>query len=80
MNNTKQISNAYREIGVLHNDGLDFIINNLDPTDPVVIEKIIELTSQYMQNTTDKITKLDFAFYYNLIATNINRLNQIPFD
>jgi hypothetical protein len=33
-----------------------------------------------MQNTTDKITKLDFAFYYNLIATNINRLNQIPFD
>ena len=80
MNNTKQISNAYREIGVLHNDGLDFIINNLDPTDPFVIEKIIELTSQYMQNTTDKITKLDFAFYYNLIATNINRLNQIPFD
>ena len=80
MNNTKQISNAYREIGVLHNDGLDFIINNLDPTDPVVIEKIIGLTSQYMQNTTDKITKLDFAFYYNLIATNINRLNQIPFD
>jgi len=67
-------------IGILHNDGLDFIINNLDPTDPVVIEKIIELTSQYMQNTTDKITKLDFAFYYNLIATNINRLNQIPFD
>ena len=51
MNNTKQISNAYREIGVLHNDGLDFIINNLDPTDPVVIEKIIDIhTRNFRKN------------------------------
>ena len=78
--NTKQISNPNREIGILHNEGLDFIINNLDPDEPVDIERINELTSQFMQNTTEKTSKLDFAIYYNLSATNLNRLNHIPFD
>lgn len=55
MMNTKQISNPNREIGILHNEGLDFIINNLDPDEPVDIERINELTSQFMQNTTEKL-------------------------
>lgn len=67
-------------IGILHNEGLDFIINNLDPDETVDIERINELTSQFMQNTTEKTSKLDFAIYYNSSATNLNRLNHIPFD
>lgn len=80
MKNTKQISNPYREVGVLHNEGLDFVIKNFAPREPVDIERIIQLTSKYAQNIAEKPAKSDFAFYYDLTATNINVLNQIPFD
>lgn len=44
MKNPKQISNPYREVGILHNEGLDYVIKNLNPKEPVAIERIIELT------------------------------------
>ena len=59
-------------IGILHNEGLDFIINNLDPDETVDIERINELTSQFMQNTTEKTSKLDvYQLGYQVLTFGI---------
>jgi len=80
MKNVKQISNPYREVGILHNEGLDYVIKNLNPKEPVIIEKIVELTAQYLQIVKNSSNKSDLALYYEFVATTINGLNQIPFQ
>lgn len=80
MKNVKQISNPYREVGILHNEGLDYVIKNLNPKEPVTIDKIVELTAQYLQTVKNSSNKSDLALYYEFVATTINGLNQIPFQ
>ncbi|MBV6462402.1 MAG: hypothetical protein HJHJAOHD_02551 [Flavobacteriales bacterium] len=80
MKNSKQISNPYREVGRLHNEGLDYVIKNLNPKEQVTIEKIIELTGQYLLTIKNNTSKADLALYYEFVATTINGLNQIPFQ
>jgi hypothetical protein len=80
MKNTKQVSNPYYEIGLLHNEGLDFVIQNLPPMEPVLIEKIIQLSSQNLQIINNTPAKLSQAIYFDFIASTINKLNQIPFE
>lgn len=80
MKNTRQISNPYREVGILHNEGLDYVIKNLNPKEPVTIEKVIELVSQYLLTVKNTTAKSELALYYEFIATTINGLNQIPFQ
>ncbi|MCC7333222.1 MAG: hypothetical protein IT232_11520 [Flavobacteriales bacterium] len=80
MKNSKQISNPYREVGILHNEGLDYVIKNLNPKEPVTIERIIELTGQYLLTLKNSTSKSDLALYYEFVATTINGLNQIPFQ
>lgn len=80
MKNTKQVSNPYYEIGILHNEGLDFVIQNLAPTEPVLIEKIIKLSSKNLQIINNTPAKLSLAIYFDFIASSINKLNQIPFE
>lgn len=74
----KQITNPYQKIGVLHNEGVDYVINNLKPKE-VTIEKIIDTTGQYLGkvNNTEKPSAL--ALYCESITLTINRLNQVPF-
>ena len=80
MKKTKQVSNPYFEIGVLHNEALDFVIQNLPPKEPVLTEKIIKLSSQNLQIINNTPAKLSLAIYFDFIATTINKLNQIPFE
>jgi len=80
MKNAKQISNPYQEVGILHNEGLDYVIKNLNPKEPVTIEKIVELTAKYLQTVKNSSNKSDLALYYEFVATTINGLNQIPFQ
>lgn len=80
MKNVKQISNPYREVGILHNEGLDYVIKNLNPKEPVTIDKVVELTAQYLQTVKNSSNKSDLALYYEFVATTINGLNQIPFQ
>ena len=80
MKNVKQISNPYREVGILHNEGIDYVIKNLNPKEPVTIDKIVELTAQYLQTVKNSSNKSDLALYYEFVATTINGLNQIPFQ
>lgn len=80
MKNPKQISNPYRKVGVLHNEGLDYVIKNLNPNEPSTIERIIELTGQYLLIIENSSSKSDLAVYYEFVATIINELNQIPFQ
>lgn len=80
MKNTKQVSNPYYEIGILHNEGLDFVIQNLAPMEPVLIEKIIKLSSKNLQIINNTPAKLSLAIYFDFIASSINKLNQIPFE
>lgn len=79
MKNSKQISNPYREVGLLHNEGLGYLIENLNPNVPVNIEKIIELTGQYLLKITNSTSKSELACYFEFVATTINKLNLIPF-
>lgn len=80
MKNVKQISNPYREVGILHNDGLEYVIKNLNPKETVTIDRIVELTAQYLQTVKNSSNKSDLALYYEFVATTINGLNQIPFQ
>jgi ferritin-like protein len=80
MKNEKQISNPYRAVGILHNEGLDYVIKNLNSKEPVTIDKIVELTAQYLQTVKNNSNKSDLALYYEFVATTINGLNQIPFQ
>lgn len=73
-------SNPYWQVGILHNDGLDFVIKHLYPKEQVTIEKVIELVSEYLQSIKNANTKYDLAVYYEFIATTINGLNQISFQ
>ena len=75
----KQISNPYREVGLLHNEGLDYVIKNLKPKEPVAIETIVTLTAKYLQSVKNNSNKTDLEIYYEFVATTINGLNQIPF-
>ena len=74
-----QISNPYIEVGKLHNEGLDFVIKNLNPKEKPTIHQVLELVSKYLLKLTDSKSKKDLAFYYEFVATNTNILAQIPF-
>lgn len=67
-------------MGILHNEGLDYVIKNLNPKEPVTIDKIVELTAQYLQIVKNSSNKSDLTLYYEFIATTINGLNQVPFQ
>lgn len=79
MENTKQISNPFREIGVLHNEGLDFVIKGLKPRE-VTIEKILKLTGEYLLKIEDSSKKSDLAANCQAVASTINQINQVSFE
>lgn|SRR5690554_3417255 len=79
MDNNKQISNPYRKIGVLHNEGVSFVIKTLTPKE-VTIEKIIDSTGQYIEKINKTTKPSDLALYCESIGLTINKLNQVPFE
>lgn len=74
----KQISNPYYKVGILHNEGLDYVVKNLKPR-KATIEAVLGLVSEYGQQVTEARTQIDMANYYEFAATSLNGLNQIPF-
>jgi hypothetical protein len=77
--NKNQISNPYDSLALLHNNGLDSVIKGLSPKE-VTIQKIIDLSSQYLSQVNNNQSRVENANYYALIARVINSLNQVPFS
>jgi len=72
--------NPFKEIGILHNKGLNYIVNHLDSTIPVTQEAIINLTCTYISQIGVRATDVDLAWYNELISKSLNRLRQYPLE
>jgi hypothetical protein len=80
----ESLTNPYESIGLLHNDGLDYIINNLGASPTA--EEIINLSATYVCITCDNIAsptiwqKSKYAAYgaYGLNAYLCNDINKKP--
>jgi len=74
------VMNPYDAIGKVHNKGLDFVIEKLNPQEEIKYERIVELVSQYIvslktnephkEDCTDM--KEDFIFGYVGIGKSLN--------
>lgn len=60
---TKQISNPYLQVGILHNEGLGAVINSLDPNQPIFVESIIENSSNFLMDVCQENSKKRFSFH-----------------
>lgn len=78
MENQRALTNPFRKVGLLHNEGLDSVINNLSP-DNVDVEKVLAQTSKYLLEIDESSKKLDFALHYAATGTAVNGVEQIPF-
>ncbi len=78
MSSFSKFSNPYLPIGDSHNDGLDYVVARLGSNPN--IEKVVELSSEYLQTVAGETTKASFALYYQLVSRIINENVSSPFS
>jgi len=76
----KQTSNPYREIGLLHNEGLDFVVKKLNSQTDSSQEDIFKATGEFLQTVFDSKSKIEFARNCSIIAKTQNLLELTSFD
>ncbi|MFN3755573.1 MAG: hypothetical protein ACK4RM_01330 [Flavobacterium sp.] len=62
MERKNQISNPYLKVGRLHNEGLDFVIKNLNPQEKPTINQVLDLVGQYLLELNNSKSRSDLAF------------------
>ncbi|AZA84044.1 hypothetical protein C1637_16265 [Chryseobacterium lactis] len=75
MATTSILSNPYNQVGQMHNDGMQFVIGNINPSS--TIEQIVQSCASYVQKLSDNSSSEAYVNWNAFISESINRTEKL---
>ncbi|MXS71528.1 hypothetical protein GSF70_09895 [Flavobacteriaceae bacterium W22] len=75
MGTTSILSNPYNQVGQMHNDGMQFVSGNINPSS--TIDQIVQSCALYVQKLSDNSSSETYVNWNAFISESINRTEKL---